>query len=144
MPKPYRIVLDTNVVICALRSVRGASNALLNRLDDPRIETHVSNALLFEYEELLRREQATLGLAEADLAALLDGFCAGGVRHFVHFTWRPLANDPDDDFLADLAIAARADFVVTHNLRDLSPLREFGISVVTPGQFLGILKGKHE
>lgn len=144
MSKPYRIVLDTNVVIGALRSVRGASNALLNRLDDPRIETHVSNALLFEYEELLRREQAALGLAEADLAALLDGFCAGGVRHFVHFTWRPLSNDPDDDFLADLAIAARVDFVITHNLRDLAPLQEFGISVVTPGQFLGILKGKHE
>lgn len=48
--------------------------------------------------------------------------------------------DPDDDFLLDLAVTARATHLVTHNVRDLEAARRFGINVVTPGQFLDILR----
>ena len=138
--KPFQIVLDTNVLISGLRSKRGAANALLQRLNDPRLKLHVSNALLLEYEELLRREQARLGLADVDVESLLDGFCTIGVQHYVSFVWRPTARDADDDFLVDLAVAAHADFVVTFNVRDLQPIEKYGIKVVTPQQILEILR----
>jgi len=42
------IILDTNVVLAAQRSKRGASNELLRRLNDPRLTLHTSNTLLFK------------------------------------------------------------------------------------------------
>ena len=50
------IVLDSSVLVSALRSRRGASFALLSGIDDPRIRLHVSTALVLEYEEVCRRE----------------------------------------------------------------------------------------
>lgn len=42
---PLRFVMDTNVLVSALRSRRGASFQLaVRRLDDPRIELQLSNA----------------------------------------------------------------------------------------------------
>jgi putative PIN family toxin of toxin-antitoxin system len=136
----FDIVVDTNVVIAAQRSRRGASNELLQRLHDPRITLPVSNTLLFECDEILHREQAGIGLTEQQIADLLDGFCRIGVKHYLSFLWRPATRDPDDDFLLDLAVTARATHVVTHNVRDLEAARPFGINVVTPGQFLDILR----
>ena len=136
----FDIIIDTNVVLAAQRSKRGASNELLQLLCDPRITLHVSNTLLLEYDEVLHREQATHSLADSQIDDLLDGFCRLGVKHYVSFLWRPSAHDPDDDFLVDLAVVARATHLVTHNLRDLAAARRFGINVVTPGEFLGILR----
>jgi putative PIN family toxin of toxin-antitoxin system len=136
----FDIVVDTNVVIAAQRSRRGASNELLRRLNDPRIALHVSNTLLFEYDEILHREQAVIGLTDQQISDLLDGFCSFGVKHYISFLWRPVLRDPDDDFLLDLAATARATHIVTHNVRDLAAAGQFGINVVTPAQFLGILR----
>lgn len=47
---------------------------MLQRLHDPRVTLHVSNTLLFEYDEVLHREQAAIGLTEQQIADLLDGF----------------------------------------------------------------------
>jgi predicted nucleic acid-binding protein len=49
-------VLDTNVLIAALRSSRGASFELLRLVGDPRWRLHLSTALLLEYEAVSRRE----------------------------------------------------------------------------------------
>ena len=137
----FQIIIDTNVVVAALRSKHGASNALLQQLNDPRLTLHVSNALLLEYDEVLHREHVALGLSERQMSDLLDGFCHLAVKHYELFLWRPAARDPDDDFLIDLAVAARATHLITHNLRDLETAgKRFGISVVTPGQFLAILR----
>lgn len=134
--KPIQIVVDTNIVIAGMRSKTGVSNAFLRRLNDPRLKFHISNALLLEYEEVLRREQTALGLSDQDIDDLLDGFCAIGEKHYRLFTWRPVSGDPDDDFLVELALSARVDYLVTYNLRDLQFVEQYGITLVTP---LGVL-----
>jgi len=53
---PYETVLDTNVLVTALRSRRGASFALLRLVGNGRWRLHLSTALLLEYEEVCRRE----------------------------------------------------------------------------------------
>ena len=57
-------------------------------------------------------------------------------HHDIFYLWRPLARDPDDDFLLELAIRAQADFIVTYNARDLLPVAQFGIALVTAKEFL--------
>jgi 3-hydroxybutyrate dehydrogenase len=53
---------------------------------------------------------------------------------------RPLVLDPDDDIFAELSLAAGADFLVTFNIRDFAPIRQFGIEVVAPAQFRKIIE----
>ena len=140
---PLRFVIDTNVLVSALRSQRGASFALVvHHLDDPRVELQVSNALMLEYEELLHRQRAVLGLTDLEIEAMLDGLLSVARRHEIFFTWRPSSADSDDDFVIDLAVTAGAGYVVTHNIRDLSVLSQHGIKTVTPDQFLKILKAR--
>jgi predicted nucleic acid-binding protein len=40
----------------------------------------------------------------------------------------------------ELAIESRSDFIVTFNQRDFGAAEQFGIRVVTPREFLEILK----
>ncbi len=63
-------------------------------------------------------------------------------HHAVRFRLRPEAPDPDDDFVLELAFVARCDFIVTHNVRHMRAAERFGIQVVTPGTFLGIMGEK--
>lgn len=48
MSRVYQVVLDTNVLLAALRSRRGASHRLLRLVGDPRFRINLSVPLLLE------------------------------------------------------------------------------------------------
>lgn len=50
-----RFVLDTNVLVAALRSVRGASRRLLSGALSGEVQAVVSGPLMIEYESVLTR-----------------------------------------------------------------------------------------
>jgi len=134
--KTYQIILDPNVLLAGLRSQRGASYKLLTMLNDSRWQLNISTALVFEYEEILKRQQAELGLSLEDIDNIIEALCAIANKRSIFYLWRPLSNDPDDDFLLDLALEAQADYIITYNRKDLQPASKFGIKVITPKQFL--------
>lgn len=129
-------MLDTNVIISALRSRRGASAKLLSLLDTGLFEIHVSVPLALEYEELLTRQRTELGLSQDDVADLVDSLCSLAKHQEIHFSWRPSLPDQRDEFILDLAVAARCDAVVTCNQRDFAGLESFGIRVITAKELL--------
>jgi putative PIN family toxin of toxin-antitoxin system len=131
-----RVVIDTNVLVSAFRSKRGASFRLISLLGDPRWRPIVSVALILEYEEVAKREAGRLGLSEWVVENILDMFCRVGSQHAIRFRLRPLLRDPDDEFLLELAAASQADFLVTYNIRDFRGSEVYGIRPVTPGEFL--------
>ena len=57
MINSYQIVIDTNVILAGLRSKNGASYKLLSILNDKRFQINISATLIFEYEEILKREK---------------------------------------------------------------------------------------
>ena len=65
-----QIVVDTNVLVAAMRSRWGESNRLLRHLGDPRWQVNISAALILEYEEVLRR-QAMAGAFSVSLVEIL-------------------------------------------------------------------------
>lgn len=69
--------------------------------------------------------------------------CAVARKHDVHFLWRPQLRDPKDELVLEVAVHAKADYLVTHNLRDFEPGRRVALQLVTPGQFLNMLDGEH-
>jgi len=88
MRKPD-IVLETNVIIAALRSKRGASFRLLSLLGGSKFAIHDSVALVLEYEEVMLRQRAQLGLSVEQIRLLIDSLCALATHHEIHYHWRP-------------------------------------------------------
>jgi putative PIN family toxin of toxin-antitoxin system len=134
--KPPNIVLDTNVIVSALRSKRGASAKLLPLVGAARFEIHVSVPLVLEYEAVLLRQSASLGLTSEDVADLVDGLSALAHHHKIYFLWRPYLRDEKDEMVLELAVVARCDYIVTYNRNDFRGAEKFGIGVMTPKEFL--------
>ncbi len=94
------------------------------------LEVCVSNALAYEYADVLSRKLSAsrwhrLGPV---LGTLLDK------ARFVtiHYSWRPVSPDPEDDHVIDCAMNAGSP-VITSNLRDFqSAQASLGLQVITP------------
>jgi predicted nucleic acid-binding protein len=133
-------VLDTHVIVSALRSRAGASFGLLSLLPSGRFEPIISVPLMLEYEDACRRLLAPGSpLTAADVEVVLDMLCAASRHQRVFFLWRPLLRDPKDDMVLELAVAAGCDAIVTFNLRDFAGAERFGIRPVSPREFLDSL-----
>jgi predicted nucleic acid-binding protein len=127
----YSIVLDTNVVISALRSRRGASFAILRRVGQSWLPL-ISVALILEYEAVGKREANRLKIHESVVESMVRAFCFAGRQTDVYFRLRPSLPDPGDEFVLELAVVGGADAIVTHNARHFAGAEQFGIPVMTP------------
>jgi putative PIN family toxin of toxin-antitoxin system len=115
-----RLVLDTDVLVAALRSSTGASSELLRLAGHARCTLIVSVPLMLEYEAvLLRPEHLHAGGIGADAAlAFLDGIANLAEHTEVHFQYRPATRDPEDELVLEAAVNGRAQAIVTFNRRD--------------------------
>ena len=128
--------MDTNVLYAGLYSSQGASFRVLRAIDAGSVRIVLSTALLFEYEDVLRRSQPELGLSDQDIEELLDALCRVSDHQKVYFLWRPCLPDVKDDHVLELAVAAGVDRIVTHNIRHFKGAAQFGIKVCTPKEML--------
>lgn len=135
-PTVPRVVLDTNVLYAGLYSATGRSYQVLRALQAGRLRLVLSTPLLFEYEDVLGRRQADLGLSDADIGTVLDNLCAWADFQPVYFLWRPCLPDAKDDMVLELAVAAGGARIVTFNARDFGPAVRFGVGVCSPGELL--------
>ena len=134
-----RVVIDTNVLVAALRSRRGASFRLVQQLGSPQFQPIISPPLCLEYEDVFRRPGLLPGYSAQDSGDFLDYFLSECVECRIHFLWRPHLPDPKDDLVLELALAGGAPFIITHNTRDFPNLDALGIRAVTPDGFLSML-----
>jgi putative PIN family toxin of toxin-antitoxin system len=131
-----QLVLDTNVIIAAQRSNRGASAKLMSLIGTGRFEIHLSVPLALEYEEVLLRQRVSLGLTPEDVTDLVDALCALAHHHKIYFLWRPYLRDAKDELILELAVAAQCDYIITHNQKDFVGTERFGIEALDPKTFL--------
>lgn len=137
-----RVVLDTNVVVAAFRSINGASNELLRHVAVGNATILCSTALFLEYEAVLTRDEirAATGHTLVDVAAIMDALASLAEPVDIYFTTRPTLRDPDDEMVLEVAKNGRAEVIVTHNLRDFGPATTSGIDVASPGEVLRRLR----
>ena len=134
---PVRIVIDTNIVVSAALKPDGLQRTVLVLAITKPARLYVSDAILAEYREVLSRSELQIrkGLRQQLLQL---------IRNTAHLVvpLHPLqvAKDPDDNKFLECADAARADYMVTGNLRHFPRFwkqtkvissREF-ISIVAP------------
>jgi predicted nucleic acid-binding protein len=127
------------MVIAALRSKKGASYKLLSLVGTERFISHVSVALILEYEDVIQRHRVELGFSQDDVSDFIDSLCAVAKHHEVYFLWRPSLPDANDELILELAVAARCESIVTYNVSDFKGIEKFGIQVMTPITFLKII-----
>lgn len=127
------VVLDTNVLVVAMRSRQGASYRLLTLLSSGKFEVSVSVGLVLEYESALGR---IAPLDEGNIDNVLDFVCSVANKPKVYYLWRPVLRDPNDDFVLEVAVAGGCEAIITFNKRDFAGAERFGIRVVSPREFL--------
>ncbi len=138
--KIQKIVIDTNVVLSALRSTRGASFNLLSIIDKGLFEYSLSVPLFLEYEAVVKRNKDLLGLSNADIDDILGYLAEIGNKREIYFLWRPFLRDPKDDLVLEVAIESESNYIISYNKKDFKNINKFGLSVLTPQEFLRLIK----
>ena len=72
----YQVVIDTNVLVAALLSNRGASYRMLRLVGDHRFGINLSVPLVLEYEQTLKRVCAGGSLTGSDIDSVVYFLCA--------------------------------------------------------------------
>jgi putative PIN family toxin of toxin-antitoxin system len=131
-----RMVIDTNVIVSALRSAAGASYRLLDVLYEGRIEIATSVPLVMEYEYACIRNLEHIAFSESELKEYIDDLCSLSVKQKIFFLWRPMLKDANDEHVLDLAIASRSRFIITYNKKDFIGAKQFGLEILSPKEYL--------
>jgi putative PIN family toxin of toxin-antitoxin system len=131
---PLRLVLDTNVLVsAALKPESLQRTALLIAITKPS-RLYVTEPILDEYSEVLTRRE--LGIRKGirlQLLQLIRNRCYPvSPRRKLEVT-----SDPDDNIFIECADAARADYLITGNLRHY-PTYWKGTKMVTTREFIEI------
>lgn len=136
-----RIVLDTSVLVAALRSRQGASFALVRSLPNTQFQICLSVAVYTEWQAVLSRpEHWPAGATEQVVQGFVRYLASTAHLQEIHFLWRPFLRDPDDDMVLECAVAAGCSTIVTHNVKDFRQTEQFGVQALTPREFLHLLK----
>ncbi|HEY2485947.1 MAG TPA: putative toxin-antitoxin system toxin component, PIN family [Candidatus Binataceae bacterium] len=129
------MVLDTDVIVAAMRSPTGASAEILRFIRRDRATLLLSVALALEYEAVCFQAEHRLasGLSEEEVDIFLTAVIAMAEPVATHFLWRPQLRDAGDEMVLEAAVNGRADALVTFNVRDFgtAPAR-FGIQLLQP------------
>jgi putative PIN family toxin of toxin-antitoxin system len=130
-----RLVVDTSVMVAAIRSDAGASRYLLVAGLEAQFTMLASVPLPIEYEAVMSRPEhlAASRLSTSDVEALLDAVASVAEPVLLDFLWRPVLPDPDDDMVLETGVNGRADAIVTLNRRHfVTAKKQFGLDVLLP------------
>ena len=134
------IVVDTNVLVSALRSSTGFSRRLVIEVLNNRVAAAVSVPLFIEYEDVLSRpiQLKAFRLTVQEVGAFLDGLAGVLVPVDIAYLWRPQLKDPAEEMVLEAAANASASHIVTWNVKVFVPAqRLFDLKVITPTEWFG-------
>lgn len=130
-------VFDTNRLLSALLSLRGAPFRCLILAKAGTVQSVTCEEILNEFQEKL---EAKFAYSPQRARAAADE-----VRKFSRVvtltnTLKGISIDPDDDKVLECAVVGGAIHIVTGDRRHLLPLGSYqGISIVTPAEFLKLV-----
>jgi putative PIN family toxin of toxin-antitoxin system len=140
-----RWVLDTNVLVAALRSRVGASHRLIRLWTEGRFTVLASVPLFLEYEAVLKRpdQVAVHGFREDEIDVLLDLWASLMEPVQLRYLWRPQLSDPADEMVLETAVNGSASAIVTFNVRHFrAAAQQWRIEVLRPADVLRVLEDK--
>jgi putative PIN family toxin of toxin-antitoxin system len=134
------LIVDTNVLVSALISEAGASRKVIRGCLQRRYQVCISLALFVEYRDVLGRHDlfANCPLDGAERDELFRAFMAVCRMTDIYYLWRPNLPDEADNHVLELAVAARAAVIVTHNRAEFvrSEQRFPELRILAPAELL--------
>lgn len=136
------MVLDTDVIIAAIRSTKGASAEIVRRVLRGEVSIELTVAMALEYEAVATREEHLIAgeVTAVEALNLIDNLAALAQPVEIHFRWRPQLRDVDDEMVLEAAINANDRTIVTFNARDFAGAERFDVKVLSPREILEKLK----
>src|ERR1017187_2780459 len=124
----HETVLDTNILLAALRSKRGASHQLLRLIGEGEWRLNVSVALALEYEEVLKRNRLASG-PQRNRGGRVPGLPVHSFQLDSHCATPPAKfADPDDEHILEVAVECGA-MIISHNIRDFVGAERLGVEI---------------
>lgn len=137
------MILDTDVIIAAIRSSSGASAEIVRQVLRGELQIELSVAVALEYEAVATRtEHLEAGeITAIDAINLIDALVALASPVEIHFRWRPQLRDADDEMIFEAAINAQNRTIVTFNTKDFAMAADnFDVTLLKPRQLLENMK----
>ena len=137
------VVLDSNVLVAAMRSRLGASFQLLKEWEVQRFTALASVPLFLEYESVLKRpEQLRIsGLSNRDVDIVLAQWASWVEPVILHYLWRPRLADAKDELVLETAVNGQAEAIVTFNTSDFkNAAASFNVEVWSPAYLLKLIR----
>jgi putative PIN family toxin of toxin-antitoxin system len=131
-----KIVLDTNVVISGYLSPHGTPGEILSRVASDELTLCYDARMIAEYDDVLHRPE--FDIPEESSRSFLDQLKRNGEMVAAALLSKPLP-DPDDAPFLEVALAAQA-LLVTGNIKHYPASYREGVSVLTPADFLRLLR----
>jgi putative PIN family toxin of toxin-antitoxin system len=138
-----KLILDTDVVVAAMRSPSGASAEIIRLARRGRVTLMVSVALALEYEAVCKRteHQVAAELNEKEVNVFVDTIISLAEPVTMHFLWRPQLRDPCDEMVLEAAINGELDALVTFNSKDFGDVPgHFGLELSLPREVIMRMK----
>ena len=132
-----KVVLDTNVVVSGLLSPFGGPGEIVRMAASGDIELYYDARILCEYREVLLRPKFSFN--QIYIEDLLGQIKARGYI----VAAKPLAkrlSDTDDEPFLEVALAGKAEYLITRNLKHYPANKQQGILVVSPEKFLEVYR----
>jgi putative PIN family toxin of toxin-antitoxin system len=139
--KSLLAIIDTNVLLSGLKSRKGQSYKLLQKLLNNEFEIAISVPIILEYEAILKKKLDKTIYSEEDIESVINYLCKIGKQVKIFYLWRPFLKDPFDDHIIEAALTANCKYIITYNKKDFMEVEQFGIRVLTPYDFMQRLGG---
>lgn len=129
-----KVVFDTNIVVSALLNEAGLPALLLDLATNKKIGLFYSEALMTEYEEVLKRKR--FNLPQEKINKALDEIKGNSTQVYPSETITVITRDPADNRILEASQTAKADYIITGNKRHFPFTRFRKTKIVTPREFI--------
>ena len=127
------IVVDTNILISSFLKPFSDTAKILRMILENKLRIAIDLRILIEYEEVLKRQEF---MFDKNKIKLVISFLR---KNGIFINALPLENslpDEDDDPFLEVAVSAKADYLITGNIKHFPQKLCKNISIATPNKFL--------
>jgi putative PIN family toxin of toxin-antitoxin system len=135
-----KVVLDTNILASGAISTTGSLRAIVDAWRNSQFRVIVSPPIVEELEHTLQKPYFRRYLPEKLASRFLKLVQKQATVSPITVSVHGIASHPEDDVILATAVSAKADYLVTGDTK-LQHVRTYkGVTILSPKQFLTILK----
>ncbi len=127
------VVIDTNVIVSAFLNPDGIPAKIVDMTLEGGLRTAVSEDILFEYEEVLKREK--FGFNRANIGDFMKFIRLYSDTNDKTADLQGAKIHKDDRKFLETAVACNAEYMITGNIKHFPQGKHRNVAICTPAKF---------